>query len=121
MSETESAAPPRETIASVMASRARQTSDAMLVTDVAVGVIVAALVFVFLPSWWRFALADVALACFGAWGILDRSRGDEADKANASRDRRIAVASKIVATLGFAAGALCAITIFVMLMGYWRS
>jgi hypothetical protein len=59
-----------ETVFSVLAERARTDSRARLATYLALGLVAAALVLLFAPTWWPAAALAVSLASFGAFGLV---------------------------------------------------
>lgn len=103
-------------LAQLLARRARSASDQRLAIDVAAGLVVAAVAVVLRPPLWipLMALA-LALAAFGAWGILDRETADAA-----STGRRAALlraARALVGMTGAAAAIFFGVTLFFALLG----
>src|SRR5688572_7052258 len=118
MAETE--ANGSETLATVLARRARQASDGRLVLDAASGLIVGALALAFRPPAWPVVLsAAVSILAFGAWGISDRAlRETEPGSHRARALQALCVAMATLGAIGLVA--LAAATMFFML-GTWIS
>jgi hypothetical protein len=107
-----------------LSARARSVSDARLVLDAAVGLVVAVVALIWRPAGWYFiASAALCFAAFGGWGIADRELReryeDVANTGTALRALRFARATS--ATLGgLAAGALL-IELLGVALGTWIS
>ena len=111
------AAPPRAaSLLAFLAAGARAQTDGTLALCAGVGLVVAAVAVVFVPSWAPLALSALAVAAFGGWGIADRvaaerrtrgAAGDATDRALRAARVGLAVGG-VLAFLGFA-GSLLAV------------
>ncbi len=110
--------PVREpSLGTVLASHARQASDARLALDVAAGALGALLLLLLRVKWWWLALPFVALAAFGAWGIADRSIPEQESRAR----RLVLLGRAAAAVLGFIAAVLFGLALFASMFVGWIS
>jgi hypothetical protein len=107
-----------------LSARARGVSDARLVLDAAVGIVVAVVALIWRPAGWYFiASAALCFAAFGGWGIADRELRERHGEASATGTavRVLRLAQVITATVGaLAAGALL-IELLGVALGTWIS
>lgn len=109
----------RDSLAALLARRARATPDGRLAIDAAVGLLVVAAALQWRPPAWP-ALASAALCvlAFGLWGIADREWGE----ASAGPRRRwLATGRTLAALLGAAAAVALLLTVMAALVGTWIS
>ncbi|MEP6690115.1 MAG: hypothetical protein ABJD07_03105 [Gemmatimonadaceae bacterium] len=114
-----------ETIATILAARARRAGDGTLVGFAIVGLVGAVAIGVLTPRWWRAVSpqigidACVAMAVFGLWGIADRVRTERlaAGRAPPLPDW----AMSVIAAVGFIVSIAGALLVFLRLMGTWIS
>lgn len=106
----------RGSLPELLARRARHASDRRLAIDAAAGVLAAAVFAVLRPPLWLPLVAlALALAAFGAWGILDR---ETADATSSGRNTRpIRLARGVVGVAGALAALFFGVTLFFALLG----
>ena len=93
---------PEISLADFLARRARAASDAHLIVDAVVGLVVAvAALLAQGPVWYLFASAGICFLSFGVWGIVDREIGERAPISPIIR--ALAVARFATAIIGFIA------------------
>ena len=100
------------TLGTLLAGIARRASDAQAAVACAAGTLLAAGVMLFFASWWRLALAGVAVAAFGAWVVLERSANPQAWRA---------VAQRVSLVLGAASAFALALSLLTSALGTWIS
>lgn len=109
---TKTPLPDTRTLNDVIGELARRAPDGLLVTFVAIGVLGAIAIGLFLRPVWYLTPLVLAIAAFGAWGIADRERAALGARGLAFRALRIAAA-----LVGGAAAAFLAIILFVLFVG----
>ena len=112
-----------ENVFALIAKLARRSSDGQLVAAAAVGIVAAASIGLFIPSWWFAALPLLCTGSFGIWGIAERTAAERLAKAGPSFGGRRALAAVRVtaAMMGTIAAALTILTLAAMAIGTWRS
>ena len=116
------ALPPDASLRDVLVARARASSDARLVVDVAGGLLVLVVVAAWHPRGWLLAsCAALCFAAFGAWGISDRELSTPDGPARRWQIlvfRAIRVAAVV---LGVLAAAALVLQLFGLALGTWIS
>ena len=107
-----------------LSTRARSASDARLVLDVALGLVIAVIALVWRPTGWLFVVsAALCFAAFGGWGIADRElrerRSNPAD-AHATL-RALGIARVIASIVGALAAGTLLIGLLAVALGTWIS
>ena len=105
-----------------LVARARAASDGRLVLDVLGGSVVALGMSVWRPTGWiSLAGVAIALAAFGAWGIIDRELRDRASAPPTWIVRALTVARGAAVVLGFACGVGALFAGLAIVLGTWIS
>jgi len=69
-------ASPHPGLFEMLAAATRRRSDGMLAAGTGLGIVVAAAAVLAASPWRPLALAGLAAAAFGGWGILDRTEAE---------------------------------------------
>lgn len=107
-----------QSLAALLAARARASSDRRLALHAGVGLVTAvALLITQPPVWPSLALVAVAVGAYGAWGIADREWGERGARGVAPRWLR--VARDGLATIGLVAAVAAGLLFFFGALGTW--
>lgn len=100
------------TLGALLQRLSQRASDTQAVVACAAGTVLAAVVLLFAPSWWRLSLAGTVIAAFGAWIVLERGAS-----AGAWRPvvQRLAVIAGAVSAFGLA------LSLLTRALGTWIS
>ena len=116
-----SAVSPSESLASLLAGRARAASDGRLILDVAVGLLVALALAIWHPRVWLVPFnVAIVLAAFGAWGLADREMA-ERGAADGVVARALRVLRAVSAVVGAGSAAMACFTLLGLALGTWIS
>ena len=117
-----SAVSPNESLAALLAGRARAASDGRLILDVAAGLLAALALAIWHPRVWLVPFnAAIVLAAFGAWGLTDREMAERAAAADGGVARALRILRAVSAIVGAASAAIACFAVLGLALGTWIS
>jgi len=96
-------ASPHPGLFEMLAAATRRRSDGMLAAGTGLGVLVAAAALLAASPWRPLALAGLAAAAFGGWGILDRTVAEHRVGETHAADGALRVAALALLVAGWLA------------------
>ncbi|HEX7122983.1 MAG TPA: hypothetical protein VF178_11475 [Gemmatimonadaceae bacterium] len=107
-----------QSLAALLAARARASSDRRLALHAGAGLVAAVAVLITRPPVWpSLALVAVAVGAYGAWGIADRELGERAARGTAPWWLR--AARDALAAIGLTAAIVGGLLFFFGALGTW--
>lgn len=118
----DTAAPPDEGLAGVLAARARAASDGRLILDVAAGLLVALAIVIWHPRAWVVPCSiGLTLAAYGAWGLADREIAERTNGADSRLVRALRVLRGVAVVVGVVGAGVACFSILGIGLGNWIS
>lgn len=111
-----------ESLSAVLAERARAASDGRLILDVAAGLLVVLAVAIWRPRAWIVPCSiGIALAAYGAWGLVDREIAEREATADIRLVRTLRILRAVAAVAGLFAAAIGCLAVLGIGLGKWKS